>query len=98
MRLEVYLRRQLRCEKSRCLAMVRIVILGEQTETLGMLADALRQGGYQVRAVSTFKWKMSVLKYLSPHFVIVVAENPHFAAAKVCSKMRRDHSLVRVRI
>jgi len=78
--------------------MVRIVILGEQTETLSMLAEALRQGGYQVRVVSTFKWKMSVLKYLSPHFVIVDTENPHFAAAKVCSKIRRDHSLVRVRI
>ena len=51
--------------------MVRIVILGEQAETLSMLAEALRQGGYQVRVVSTFKWKMSVLKYLSPHFVIV---------------------------
>jgi DNA-binding response OmpR family regulator len=57
---------------------VRIVILGEQTETLSMLAGALRQGGYQVQVVSTFKWKMSVLKYLSPHFVIVDAENPHF--------------------
>jgi DNA-binding response OmpR family regulator len=78
--------------------MVRIVILGEQTETLSMLADALRQAGYQVRVLSTFKWKMSVLKYLSPHFVIVDAENPHFATAKVCSKIRRDHSLVRVRI
>jgi DNA-binding response OmpR family regulator len=43
-----------------------------------MLAGALRQGGYQVQVVSTFKWKMSVLKYLSPHFVIVDAENPHF--------------------
>jgi len=78
--------------------MVRIVILGEETETVRMLADALRQGRYQVRVVSTFKWKMSVLKYLSPHFVIVDSENPHFAAAKVCSKIRRDHSLVRVRI
>src|SRR5207244_13120034 len=63
-----------------------------------MLAEALRQGGYQVRVVSTFKWKMSVLKYLSPPLYNVDTENPHFAAAKVCSKIRRDHSLVRVRI
>src|SRR5207245_10610585 len=93
-----YLRRRLRCEKSRCLVMVPIVSLGEETETVRVLADALRQGRYQVRVVSTFKWKMSVLKYLSPHFVIVDAENPHFAAAKVCSKIRSDRSLDRVRI
>lgn len=74
--------------------MVRIVILGEQTETLSMLADALGQGGYQVRVVSNFRWKMSVLRYLSPHFVIVDTENPNFRATKVCSKIRSDRSLV----
>lgn len=78
--------------------MVRIVILGKRTGSLGMLADALRQGGYQVRVVSDFRWKMSVLKYLSPHFVIVDSEDPNFCAEKVCTKIRSDRSLVRVRI
>ncbi len=78
--------------------MVRIVILGERTECLRLLAGALQQGGYQVRVTSNSKWKMSVLKYLSPHFVIVDTENPNFSAAKVCSKIRSDRSLDRVRI
>lgn len=78
--------------------MVRIVILGERTEYLRLLADALQEGGYQVRVTSNSKWKMSVLKYLSPHFVIVDTENPNFSAAKVCSKIRSDRSLDRVRI
>lgn len=78
--------------------MVRIVILGERTATLRVLSDALQQGGYQVRTVSNSKWKLSVLRYLSPHFVIVDTENPNFSAAKVCSKIRSDRSLVRVRI
>jgi DNA-binding response OmpR family regulator len=78
--------------------MVRIVILGKRTESLGMLADALRRGGYQVRVVSDFRWKMSVLKYLSPHFVIVDTEDPNFSATNVCTKIRSDRSLVRVRI
>ena len=78
--------------------MVRIVILGERTQTLGMLADALQKGGYRVRVLTDSKWKISVLRYLSPHFVIVDAENPNFSAAKVCTKIRSDHSLVRVRI
>lgn len=63
-----------------------------------MLADALQQGGYQVRVVSNSRWKISVLRYLSPHFVIVDTENPNFSAAKVCTKIRSDRSLVRVRI
>jgi len=78
--------------------MVRIVILGERTQTLGMLADALQKGGYRVRVLTDSKWRISVLSYLSPHFVIVDAENPNFSAAKVCTKIRSDHSLVRVRI
>ena len=78
--------------------MVRIVILGERTETLRVLADALQQSGYQVRVVSNSRWKISVLRYLSPHFVIVDTENPNFSAAKVCTKIRSDRSLVRVRI
>jgi two-component system, OmpR family, response regulator MtrA len=78
--------------------MVRIVILGEGGKTLSMLADALGQGGYQVRVVSNSRWKISLLRYLSPHFVIVDTENPNFSAAKVCSKIRSDRLLARVRI
>jgi len=78
--------------------MVRIVILGKRTESLEMLANVLQQRGYQVRVVSDFRWKTSILKYLSPHFVIVDTEDSNFSAAKVCARIRGDRSLVRVRI
>jgi hypothetical protein len=42
----------------------------------------------QVRVVSDFRSKISVLKYLSPYFVIVHTEAPNLSATKVCDRIR----------